>query len=187
MDKVDYNNGKIYLIRNHCNDMVYVGSTTQSLSKRFSRHKASMKCKKYQLYEAFEELGIENFYIELLENYKCSCKDELHKREGEYIRKFDSYKNGLNMVIAGRPRRESSKEYYEKNKEKVNEKYKVYYEANKDTINHQRKHYYEVNKEKMKQKFSCECGSIITHRCKTRHFKTKKHLNFIKDKPNKNI
>ena len=43
---MDYRNGKIYIIRNHCNDLVYVGSTTQSLSRRFSKHKADCKTRK---------------------------------------------------------------------------------------------------------------------------------------------
>ena len=32
---MDYNNGKIYSIRNTIDNDVYVGSTTQPLSKRF--------------------------------------------------------------------------------------------------------------------------------------------------------
>jgi len=182
---MDYKNGKIYVIRNHCNDFVYVGSTTQSLSRRFSWHKKTMnskRCCKLQIYKAFNELGIENFYIELLELFPCSCRDELRTREGYYIRKFDSFKNGYNMRIEGR----TKKDYYQDNKQDIADYKKVYYKANiekskqyrelnKDKINQKSKIYYEENK----QKFNCECGGKYTKPSKSRHLKTKKHLKYI--------
>ena len=143
---MDYINGKIYVIRNHINDLVYVGSTTQSLSKRFSWHKSNRNCKKnkkYIIYQSFDELGIENFYIEIVELYPCSCKEELCKREGQYIRKFDSYKNGYNMRIAGR----TQKEYNQENQEKIKEQKKIYREANKEYfINYHKKYIDEQQK-----------------------------------------
>lgn len=40
----DYSNGKIYTIRCYSNpNHIYVGSTTQPLSKRFGGHKCSSK------------------------------------------------------------------------------------------------------------------------------------------------
>ena len=182
---MNYENGKIYVIRNYCNDLVYIGSTTQSLSKRFSWHKASMKYKKIQLYEAFEKLGIYNFYIELLELCPCSCKEELCKKEGYYIRKFDSYKNGYNMRIEGRTRKEYGKEYREVNKEKIKEQTKQYYEKNKEKIKEYRKDTKEnkkkYDKERRKLKYQCECGSIVSLADKSKHFLTKKHLKYIEN------
>ena len=32
------------------------------------------------------ELGVENFYIELIENFPCDTVEELRAREGHYIR-----------------------------------------------------------------------------------------------------
>ena len=191
---MDYANGKIYVIRNHVNDMVYVGSTCQSLSKRFSWHKSDMKNRKYQLYEAMNELKIENFYIELVELYPCSSKDELRSREGQYIRKYDSYKNGYNMLISGR----SMTEYYQDNKEQLKEQVKKYRDDHKDKIREQKKEYYQDNKEKINEyykkykelnkdrirehknkKFNCECGGKYTHTHKARHLKTLKHKKYI--------
>ena len=40
---VDYNQGKIYTIRSHDSDLIYVGSTTQSLARRLAKHKGSYK------------------------------------------------------------------------------------------------------------------------------------------------
>ena len=179
---MDYKNGKIYVIRNHCNDFVYVGSTTQSLSKRFSKHKRDMKNRKkyhYEIYKAVSELGIENFYIELLELYPCNSRDELRTKEGYYIRKFDSFNNGYNMRITGR----TDKEYREDNKEKIKQKDKKYYQNNREIILQKIKIYDEKNKEKKREqrskKVKCECGSIITNQCKSRHLKTMKHLKYI--------
>jgi len=63
---MNYSNGKIYKICNTINDDVYVGSTTQSLSKRFSRHKESSKqstkCN-YKLYQTMNEIGPNNFLL----------------------------------------------------------------------------------------------------------------------------
>ena len=40
---MDYKNGKIYTIRSHQTDEIYIGSTTQTLTKRLSKHKTDYK------------------------------------------------------------------------------------------------------------------------------------------------
>ena len=40
--KVEYSQGKIYKITNDYNDDIYIGSTCDSLAKRFSTHKRDM-------------------------------------------------------------------------------------------------------------------------------------------------
>ena len=39
----DYSQGKIYRIINDINDYIYVGSTTEKLSRRMCRHRSDMK------------------------------------------------------------------------------------------------------------------------------------------------
>ena len=66
----NYQNGKIYCVRNSIDDDIYVGSTTQSLSKRMAKHRTEVRNKaheQYKLYIKMKELGSDNFYIELLE------------------------------------------------------------------------------------------------------------------------
>lgn len=114
---INYKNGKIYVIRNHSNNKVYVGSTTQTLSKRFSNHKRNHKSKKayeYPFYKAMREIGIENFYIELVEDYPCENIEQLNAREGYYIRQYDSFHNGYNSNIAGRDKTEWRKDNRDK-------------------------------------------------------------------------
>ncbi len=47
------------------------------------------------------------------------------------------------------------------------------------------KQYYRQNKEKINEtknrKYTCECGSTLSHRERARHSKTIKHLNYCKD------
>jgi hypothetical protein len=116
-----YNNGKIYTIRCHDDkDLIYVGSTTQPLYKRFYEHKRdSIVHNKRAIYSKMNEIGSDRFYIELHKLYSCNSKEELNKREGEIIRLIGT----LNMDIAGR----TKSEYYTDNKEKMNIKDRKYY------------------------------------------------------------
>ena len=178
----NYLNGKIYTIRNRNEiSLIYVGSTVQSLAKRFGGHKIdsiSDKCKNILLYKEVNN-DWSNWYIELYELFPCNSKEELHKREGEIIRLIGN----LNTNIAGR----TIKEYKEDNKDKIleqkkeyrednKEKLKKYYEDNKEKF----KKYREDNKDKIKEKFNCECGGCYTFSNKTIHFKTKKHQEYLK-------
>ena len=154
-NKKDYNNSKIYCIRNSINDMIYIGSTTQPLSKRMGEHRNNINCvncKNYKLYETMRELGRYNFYIELLENYECTNLEDLRKREGELIRE---YKTELNNRIAGRTgnewyyeNKDKKTKYYETNKDKIKEYQKEWSRKNEDKI----KTYRETNKEDRKDK-----------------------------------
>jgi hypothetical protein len=89
----DYDNGKNYTIRSHQTTDIYIGSTTQSLAKRFGCHKSSYKSfesKKSKKYcTSYILMKYDDAYIELLENYPCESKELLLKREGEFIRAMD--------------------------------------------------------------------------------------------------
>jgi len=75
------------------------------------------------------------------------------------------------------------KEYQEKNKEKLGEKYKQYRDNNKDYFNEYNKRNYEEKKEqiseKNKVKINCVCGCEITKINLKRHQSSKNHLNLI--------
>ena len=136
----DYSQGKIYCIRNSISDDIYIGSTCQSLSQRMAQHRRTLKYGNLggmKLYDLMIELGEENFYIELVEECPCENKDQLRKREGEFIRE---YQTGLNKKLAGR----TSLKYYHDNKERVKEYKKEYRKENKDKIReYDQKHYWE--------------------------------------------
>ena len=80
-----YQNGKIYKIVNDIDKLIYVGSTIQTLSQRFTEHKYEAKrSPNIKLYKHFAELGIEHFKIKLIKNYPCNNKLELEIEEERY-------------------------------------------------------------------------------------------------------
>ena len=147
----DYKNGKIYCIRNHINDKIYVGSTCQSLSKRMAYHRQDcMKSNRYNtlIYKMMSDLGRDNFYIELIEEYPCENSNQLTRREGELMRDL---KASLNQVIAGRTPEEYKKDNYEKIKKTKAISDKKYAEKNQEKLKAYRKEYYNKNPEKFKE------------------------------------
>ena len=89
----NYNNGKIYKIESNLGDKVYIGSTTKEyLSQRMSTHRnnySAWKQGKLDLttsYLLFDEYGIENCSIVLLELCPSESKAELLSREGYFIK-----------------------------------------------------------------------------------------------------
>ena len=93
--------GSIYIIRNKCNDKVYIGQTTQSVEERFKQHLKPSQIKRfhYKLYRAMDKYGKENFYVETLET--DIPYEQLDNKEIYYIEKFDSFKNGYNSTLGG--------------------------------------------------------------------------------------
>ena len=163
---VNYQGGKIYTIRAPETDKYYIGSTVDSLPKRFYAHKASFaryQNGKMNKVTSFQILELEGAYIELLELYPCNSKAELERREGELIREHKD--NCVNRNIAGRTR----KEYREANKDKI----KQHYEVNKETI-----------RAKASEKMQCECGASIRRdyltKCRKTAIHTKRLFNIQK-------
>jgi hypothetical protein len=186
-----YENGKIYKMVSHQTEKVYVGSTCQTLSRRFGKHKSDYNVHSLnKKSSAFEIVQYDDADIILLESFPCKSKEELHAKEREYIEKLDC----VNKVIPTRTRKEyddankdkkqkSDKKYYENNKTNVLEKKKEYYKKNKEDIDTYKKAWYEKNKAKILEKhqetYTCECGVSYSLGHKSRHEKSKKHLSFI--------
>ena len=87
----NYGNGKIYSIRSHQCEDIYIGSTTQSLAKRLGDHRSGFK--RYQngkghYVTSYDILKYNDHYIELICNYPCTCKGELLGEE-ELIKNID--------------------------------------------------------------------------------------------------
>ena len=156
----NYQKAKIYKIIDVNEEMVYVGCTINTLARRMAHHRACYNMKDFTTsHIIFDKYGVENCKILLLENYPCNNKEELLKREGEYIKQTLC----VNKVISGRTR----EEYYQDNKEElaktkklwvednklhVAEYNKTYNQNNKDTKQEYNKIYREKNKELLKEK-----------------------------------
>jgi hypothetical protein len=214
---MDYQKGKIYKIESHLGDKIYVGSTTKEyLSQRMTAHRASYNAWKkgkdsnVTTFQLFEEYGVDNCNIVLIELCPCKSKDELSAKEAHYIRTLEC----VNKCIPGRTQKqyvednkdkilEYQKQYHEVNKEKISEKMKQYRENHKDHIKDIKKQFYnenkdkikdymtkynEENKEKLKERdkrpFTCECGCTVQHAEKARHQRSKKHIEIMKNKTN---
>ncbi len=132
---VNYENGKIYKIINETNDIIYIGSTIQPLSQRYTRH---------QHKEA-------NRKIILIENYPCNSKEELCKREQQVIEEHDNLLNEIKAYSSAEATKEKAKVWYESNKEKRAKTSKLRYEKNKEEVKKQRKLRYEKTKDEVKK------------------------------------
>ena len=63
-------------------DDVYVGSTCMELHDRMKYHITFQSYKKARkLYRLMNTIGCDLFYMELVEEYPCSSKDELRRRD----------------------------------------------------------------------------------------------------------
>ena len=166
MTSKDYKSGKIYCIRNNVDDDIYVGSTCQPISKRMAKHRGYINDKRQQhrmLYVKMVEHGVDNFYIELVEDCPCDNLEQLRRREGHFIRNMGT----LNKNIAGRTESENKAQYYIEHKEHLDEVNKQYreshpdemkqyctdrYERNKEEQSRQQKKRYQENKQDILQK-----------------------------------
>ena len=139
----NYQNGQIYTIRNRTDEtLIYVGSTTMTLSKRMAEHRYASYTNNIKILYSCVNGNWDDWYIELYEVYPCENKQELCKREGEITREIGT----LNYEIAGRTR----KEWRYDNKDKISEQQKQLYEANKEKRLIYQKQYYN-NKKKITQ------------------------------------
>jgi hypothetical protein len=176
-----YENGKIYKIEaiNGEEGDIYIGSTSQKyLCNRMGKHrkvykdyKANKPVAKTTPFILFDKYGVENCIITLLELVNCQCKEELLAKERFYLQT-------LQCVNKNVPLR-TNKEYYQDNKEKITA-YKTKWEIdNKSKRDEYRHNRYDSIKTKYSKPFKCECGATGWEMNKNRHFKTKKHQDFI--------
>jgi hypothetical protein len=111
-----------------------------------SQHKQFLNTKKVRfvsVYTLFDNYGLENCKIELLELCPCNRLIELRQREGYYIKALEC----VNKNIAGR----TKQEYEHENKDKISERKQQHYKEHKDNISEHRKQHYSENKDTIRQ------------------------------------
>ena len=176
-----YANGKIYRIVDIGFNKCYIGSTVQPLCKRMSKHRTEFKGYRAEKtrfmtsFGLFEEYGVENCKIELIEEYSCETKEQLLQREGYYIRLVEC----VNKVVPDRNKKEYMQEYYLKNRGTIAQQRRQYTEKNKETISEYRTQYHKNNKETIienkKEKITCLlCGGISRRGDIAKHQRTAK-------------
>ena len=136
---------RIYAIRNHTSDSVYVGSTERTLQLRFKDHRSSHRkwlkgktngCSSFQLLN-------DTSYIELLEECEVGVR---YERERWWV---ENTPNCVNKLIPNRTEAEWKAEWYQQHKEEICARNKALYEANRDKIRAQQKEYYQRRKLKV--------------------------------------
>jgi hypothetical protein len=88
----NYLNGKIYALRSHQTDDVYIGSTTYPLCTHLSELK-KWKNGTNNYLTSFKLSEYDDCYIELVEYFPCDTKQELKRREGQIIRETENCVN----------------------------------------------------------------------------------------------
>jgi hypothetical protein len=140
-----YQNGKIYKITSANTDKIYIGSTIRTLKQRLQGHLKSYNqwLNKMLLGKitSFDIIEMNNYEIELIEEYKCKNKKELETKERYYI---ELYKD---IVVNKKIPTRTQKEYVEDNKDKIKQYHDQYNIDNQDKI----KQYRIDNKDKIKQ------------------------------------
>jgi hypothetical protein len=116
----DYQKAKIYKLWSPSSNLIYYGSTTQSLSTRLAKHIFCFNNKETYKYNnsAFLVIEKQDYKMELIKDFPCNNRQQLCIEEGNYIKANEC----VNKVIAGR----TIKEHYHDNIEKKREYYRNY-------------------------------------------------------------
>jgi len=158
----DYSQSKIYKLESLSTGLVYVGSTTQTLSQRLGGHKKSLnQYKKGNLKKYISSIDVlehQDCKILLLEDYPCQRKEQLLAREAEWIKKM----NCVNRQMPGATLAVGLKQY------------KIQYKIDNKA------HLKVCTNLYNKKKYDCACGSSIRNDGRTYHNNSIKHQNYLK-------
>ena len=147
-----YMRSKIYAIRSKTSPKYYIGSTTLDLKLRHKLHKyhyTRYMSDKFNYMTSFEIIKFEDSFIELIEEYPCNNKYELHQREGQHIRSHRKLTvcHLVNKKLDGR----TPQEYITDNIDSIKQYRKEYRDINKVYYQQYMKDWLSVNPDYMKQ------------------------------------
>lgn len=188
--------GIVYQIfYNNDPNIKYIGSTMQSLNKRWTYHKQDYnkylidnKKNASTIYTYFKQYDIKNFTIEEIKKYNVVDKIQLIMYEQLNINKFKPV-NKINPfnILASVDKKNYAAKYREENKEKLKiyghdryknnkEYFENYKEENGDKIKEYKKKHYQENKEKLaeKQKIYREENKEKVKESKKEHYEKNK-------------
>ena len=108
------------MFKNTINNKVYIGQSI-NIDKRHKEHKHNHLNGNYcnynsKFYRALRKYGFDNFEISVLE--ECS-REELNTKEVEYIKQYDSYRNGYNSTVGGEDNPSNHREIVDRRTEKL--------------------------------------------------------------------
>ena len=151
--------GLIYKIYNISEpDKFYIGGTTQSLPERLYDHKRySNVCNSF-FYQEVNRLGWNNFQIKLIEDYPCDSKEDLRRKEDQYITQLNPYYNTRRAFLTEQDLKEQIVQYRADHKEQI-----VQYRADhKEQIAQYKAQYYADHKEQRAEQYREKiCKSVL--------------------------
>lgn len=166
----NYTNTLIYKFV--CKDLtitdLYVGHTT-SFKDRKREHKS--RCNKsypFLIYKTINDNGgWDNWEMIEIEKFPCNDANEARARERYWYETLSANLNARSPTENIKKKKEREKNYLKQYNQTLTESQK---EKKEKITNIWKAQYY-----------SCECGSKILNACKTKHYRTKKHLNYVKE------
>ena len=164
---------RIYKISSSLGDKIYIGSTTKQLDQRLASHRYNYNAWKSGSYKGrvssfviFDEYGVENCVIDLLEMFSDLSTEERRIKEGEYIKSIPC----VNHNIAGTTKKESDKRYRDMNKDKR----KKYIEENRAVIQEKTREWRDKNKERVAESNKAYCQLHKARKAEQRREQRKK-------------
>ena len=187
---VNYSDGKIYAIKSPHTAEIYIGSTCNSLSKRFTDHLSGLDswsnrdgsfCSSYII------MSYPDSYIELLENFKARDRKHLNRREGQYIKDMTCVncvkhltEDETKLNIRFNKKEVVLTQEQQRLKEHKRQYDIIYREKNAIKKQDNDSNYRKTNKEYIKlrraQIGECECGSVLRLDALASHKRTIKHI-----------
>ncbi len=153
-------------------DFVYVGHTKNFSNRKYCHKWRLNNNNQYLLYKTISENGgwdcVEMYPIEEM---ICENRIQALIRERYWYDTFHANLNTLHPILSDVERKNYDKE-----------RSIIFRETNQEYIKGYKKNWYEDNKERLsdknKEKIICECGIEYTKSNKSRHFKSKRHIEF---------
>lgn len=100
-----YENSKIYKIWSPKGDKIFISSTTKDyLSQRMTAHRIQYSQwtegkVKDKAFELFDEYGIDNCHISLIEEYPCGSCDQLRTRKDFHVGVITCVNNNVTVCV----------------------------------------------------------------------------------------
>ena len=165
--------GKIYGIMSPSLFKVYIGSTSRRLTERLRSHVkygnkyvGGKKCTSKSIIQQGD------YKMFLIENYICNTKEELLRREGEWIKVMMGSGLCVNRLVAGRTQEERRNDPYLKSK------YKDRAKESRETCPT-----YQISLAKRlvwkSKSVICDCGSTVTNGNLASHRRSLKHQAWV--------
>tara|TARA_R110000772_G_scaffold268400_1_gene395280 strand:+ start:120 stop:725 length:606 start_codon:yes stop_codon:yes gene_type:complete len=199
---MDYKNGKIYKIVCNVTGKQYIGSTTQTLVQRLTKHRGYYRERlkdmlNRRLASSWKIIENGDYRIILIQDYPCERKEQLLMRERFFIENLEC----VNKTCPIRSREEVLEfkrlEWHNRSDEtKAIRSVRHLCECGSHYQSHH-KHRHQRTKKHInftgiqpppivprtesiqKKVYTCECGTTLTYKNKTNHEKTKKHIKFL--------